>query len=255
MSWFLRLLDFFLRRSIPTEDKVPEEEQGPQDGADEDFYEDVVSEPVEEIEIEVPGEEEVEKMPSTFCWIIDRGHGGLVTNSKRSPKLPDGTRFYEWRFNNIIGRLIAEKLDKLNISYVLCPPNQENVGNYLKGRVDFANNYLTEKAKIFISIHANAGPTKEIDGWGTEFSGVEAWHFYGSPISRTLALIFQRSFMNKLKGKDRGVKSKKTGQFYVLRETDCPAVLGETYFYNNKSDLAKLMNPKVQNDIAYAYVC
>ncbi len=93
MSWFLRLLDFFLRRSIPTEDKVPEEEQGPQDGADEDFYEDVVSEPVEEIEIEVPEEEEVIK-DSVFHFCVDLGHTSL-TPGKRSPVLPDGRQLLE----------------------------------------------------------------------------------------------------------------------------------------------------------------
>ena len=44
-----------------------------------------------------------------FLWCLDNGHGKL-TAGKRSPKLKDGNRFFEYEFNRIIvkGKMTSE---------------------------------------------------------------------------------------------------------------------------------------------------
>ena len=84
-------------------------------------------------------------------------------------------------------------------------------------------------ADLFVSIHCNAGG-------GT---GTETYHFYGSDISELLAICIQRQIVNSLPVEDRGVKQ---AGFFVLAQTDCPAVLVETAFIDNPAD-ADLLRP------------
>jgi len=205
---------------------------------------DVTPEPIVEPEPEKP---KPTKPKQRFLWCLDNGHGKL-TAGKRSPKLKDGGRFFEYEFNRIIVKGIIKELKKHDVKYYNVVP-EVSVDNFLKGRVLRANNVPSDIPKIFLSIHANAGP-----GTWTSARGLETWFFHGSRTGRKLAAVFQQQLVNALGWTNRGIKSQATKQFFVLRRTNMPAVLTESGFYNNKKDVYLLLDKAVQQKIIKAHV-
>ena len=196
-----------------------------------------------------PAPEPIESFPPKhrFLWCLDNGHGKL-TAGKRSPKLRDGSRFLEYEFNRIIVKGIIKELKKQGVKYYNVVP-EVNVDNFLKGRVLRANNIPSDIPKIFLSVHANAGP-----GTWTTAKGLETWFFHGSRTGKKLAAVFQQQLVNELKWTNRGIKSKPTGQFFVLRRTNMPAVLTENGFYNNRQEVYSLLDKKIQQKVIKAHV-
>ena len=94
------------------------------------------------------------------------------------------------------------------------------------------------KADLFVSIHCNAA-TGSAKGTETFSSG-------GAKSTR-LATCIQAQLVNSLPVVDRGVK---TANYYVLKNTDAPAVLAETAFIDNPDD-AKLLLDR-EDDFARA---
>ena len=97
-------------------------------------------------------------------------------------------------------------------------------------------------AELFVSIHCNAATDSDVKGTGTfciETGGD----------SEKLAICIQQQIVNSLGTVDRGVK---TGNFYVLRLTDCPAVLVETAFITNEEDEKLLADENIRDQFAAA---
>ncbi len=184
---------------------------------------------------------------SRYLWCLDNGHGKL-TPGKRSPKLKDGNQFYEYEFNRDIVKRIIISLEALGIAYYNVVPDV-NVDNFLQGRVLRANNHPSPKKKIFVSVHSNAGPSR----W-TAASGIETWFFYRSKTGAKIAAIFQKHLIEKTKWINRGIKSRPREQFYVLKNTNMPAILTENGFFNNEKQVYELMKPAVRQMIADAHV-
>ena len=88
-------------------------------------------------------------------------------------------------------------------------------------------------ADLFVSIHCNA--------CNTEAQGTETFSYYNSASGGRLAECIQRQIVDALPVVDRGVK---TEGFYVIRWTNCPAVLVETAFIDNDEDAELLVNQK-----------
>lgn len=147
---------------------------------------------------------------------------------------------------------IREALDKHDVKYYITVP-EVDIDDFLKGRVDRANNLKSDLPKIFVSVHSNAAPAASSESWAPA-SGIETWFFHGSKRSQKLASVFQKHLIDKTGFKNRNIKSQPTGQFYVLRNTNMPAVLTENGFYNNKVEAAELMKPEVRQKIADAHV-
>lgn len=95
------------------------------------------------------------------------------------------------------------------------------------------------KADLFVSIHCNAA-TGNTKGAETYWSGF-------SETSHRLAEKIQNQLVGSLPLTNRGVKS---ASFYVLRNTNMPAVLVETAFIDNADD-AKLLRER-EDDFAKA---
>lgn len=188
-----------------------------------------------------------------YVWCLDGGHGSK-TAGKRSPLLADGERFYEYEFNRDIIRRITNQLDVIGIRYFVTVPEVE-VGNFLEQRVDRANRLSTSLPKIFVSVHANAGPTRSVNEWTTdEVRGIETWHYHRSAKGKKLAAVFHRHLIEQTGFKNRHLRSRVTSQFYVLRATKMPAVLTENGFYNNRLEVLELMKEEVRQRIADAHV-
>ncbi|MEM8585571.1 MAG: N-acetylmuramoyl-L-alanine amidase [Bacteroidota bacterium] len=188
-----------------------------------------------------------------FMWCLDAGHGSLSAG-KRSPKLENGERFFEYEFNRDIVERISERLVEIGVRHFIVVPEVE-VGNFLKQRVKRANELESPIDKLFVSVHANAGPSRSIDHWISDsIRGIETWHYHGSPLGKAMAAVFQRHLIAATGFKNRHLRSKITGQFFVLRATKMPAILTENGFYNNRIEVKQLIRDDIRQDIADAHV-
>lgn len=191
--------------------------------------------------------------------LLDNGHASK-TKGKRSPKMEDGTQFFEYEFNRDIVKRIAEMLDKEGIKYhILVPEVDTDVA--LSRRASRANKYCKEYGTgncLLISVHANAA------GYGTEWMNARGWSIYttkGTTKSDAYATIFYEEAEKVLS--QLGFKMRKDmsdgdpdweENFTILYKAWCPAVLTENLFYDNKEDVKFLMTDEGRQTIAQIHV-
>lgn len=189
-----------------------------------------------------------------YLWCLDNGHG-KKTAGKRSPVFDDGrTQFFEYEFNRDIVARIIKQLDKAGVKYYNVVP-EVDTDNFLQGRVDRANNKKSDLPKLFVSVHANAGPARSANDWVVDsIRGIETWFFHGSKRGQKMASIFHRHLIEKTGFNNRHLKSQAESQFFVLRKTNMTSILTENGFYNNKREAAELMKDSVRQQIADAHV-
>ena len=239
---------------ISHETELPRSEDGPE-------YDPSPAPPPEIRDEEVPSDPGPEPTPvpnapeyrARYLWCIDNGHGAL-TAGKRSPVMEDGRQLLEYEFNRDVTARIFARLDEIGVAYFEVVPEVQ-VGNFLRERVRRANELSTALPKLFVSVHGNAGPAPSPrDYTGDNVRGIETWHYYGSTIGRKLAAVFQRHLINQTGLRNRHLRSKVSGQFYVLRATRMPAILTENGFFNNRFELPLMLTPAFRQQIADAHV-
>jgi len=98
------------------------------------------------------------------------------------------------------------------------------------------------ESDIFVSIHCNAAEN-------TDAKGTETFYVKSSPAGGELAQFIQSQIVDSLGTYDRGIK---TANFYVTRNTNCPAVLIETAFISNAEDERILADKKQRDELARA---
>lgn len=173
----------------------------------------------------------------SYKIILDPGHGGVIngvyqTAGKRSPVWPDGRQLFEGVFN----RNVVNKLHKLckeyNIDSVVLVPELTDIS--LGSRVKRVNKiYALNKTSILVSVHAN-GFSKE------SANGYETWvSLNASDKSKEIAKVIHKEYLEVNNLVDRGIKS---SNFYILKNTNCPAVLLECGFMTNEKECAYLID-------------
>lgn len=220
----------------------------PEDGGD-------VKDSIDTTTVVIPVIDEPQNDDNGYFFILDAGHG-QETKGKKSPYFfmnGKRVRFEEWEFNRDVIRRIATKLDKQGLDYMFTVHPEDKKDLSLTERVKIANDYQTDKQKVFISVHANAGYAKSSQDWQAAH-GVEVWHYYRSKKGQAVAAHFQREIVKATEWRNRGLKSKKKNQFYVLRKTRFPAVLTESGFYNHLEQCFELMQSETREIIADAHV-
>lgn len=192
----------------------------------------------------------VQKFPSKTLVILDAGHG-IDTPGKRSPVWSNGTQLFEWKFNRNIVDYIIGYLQVANISYVKLIEESQDIS--LKERVDRINTIYKEnkdKYKVYlISIHGNAADN------APTANGIEVFTSIGETKSDTIAEVFYSKLKN-LGWKMRPNRSNKGGKeenFYILKNSHCPAVLTENGFYTNEEECKKMLEFYWQKEIALAH--
>jgi N-acetylmuramoyl-L-alanine amidase len=170
--------------------------------------------------------------------ILDAGHGGIspfnneyVTAGKRSPKKEDGTQFYEGVNNRILVDMIYDALKENGFDVVKLVDTWKDVP--LSERVRKANELHKEKKSFLVSIHSDAF------GNGIEWTspkGITVFTSKGETKSDILAKWFRQELSCNFDGisPDRGIKE---ANFYILRNTSCPALLLELGFHTNREEL------------------
>lgn len=147
---------------------------------------------------------------------IDPGHSGPVEPGVCAGGVRECDIVLE------VSRFVADYLRCIGVDVMLTRDGDIDTDD-LDFRVRMANDW---PADVYISIHANAAEN-------TAARGVETYHYPGSPGGEFLASCIQRQLVCAEYTVDRGVKS---ADFYVLRETNMPAVLVEVGFVTNATD-------------------
>lgn len=196
---------------------------------------------------------------SNYLWLLDAGHGGLradgtyTTAPKKMfhhPAQGDSPAFtiYEGEINRAIAKLVYEDLLKKKVEYVTVYHYMEDTS--LAERVGYADSiYSKDKRCIFLSIHSNAGGG----------SGVEIFTSPGQTKSDKIANVFCEKYMKhfpdaKFRKDTADGDADKEADFYVLRKTDCPALLVENFFFDHRQDAEFLMSEAGQKAISACIV-
>lgn len=163
---------------------------------------------------------------------LDEGHYDGCPG-KRSPKLEDGSQLFEWEYCREIGKRIKEQCDTLGIKCIRTT-NKDNQESLTK-RADYINNlYRREKklgrSALMISIHGNAASN---GGWSTA-TGWEVFTTKGTTNSDKFAKILCKLFATIFP--DKKLRGHKEQNFTLLYKTNCPCVLTENFFYDNKEE-------------------
>lgn len=180
--------------------------------------------------------------------LIDPGHG-VDTQGKRSPKGEFGV-LREYAFNRAIARPLVDRLKKLGYDAELVVSEDEDIS--LGERCRRTNKWcdkLGSKNVLFISIHSNASSNCET--WQKPSGWCEFVYTKASSASKRLAqCLYDEAEKRGLKG-NRCVPPERywTANFYVLKHTNCPAVLTENLFYDNHSDYLYLCSEKGREEI------
>lgn len=189
---------------------------------------------------------------SNYVWLIDEGHGGMRNNvyttaPAKMAKFDDFT-IYEGVINRLIGDIVVKELSGRHIDYLVLADAWEDTP--LSQRVNTADNvYRKYKNSIYLSIHSNAGGG----------SGFEIFTSPGQTKSDKVANVFCETYMKhfpnfKFRSDKSDADADKEADFYVLRKTDCPAILVENLFFDNHEEAKYLMSPEGQKAIANCIV-
>lgn len=168
--------------------------------------------------------------------VIDAGHGGRDRGAKAKAPFCE-----EKRLSLQTARLVKKYLDQLGYRVVMTRSTDTFLP--LSRRVEIAHQAQCE---IFVSIHFNASrnPTAQ---------GIEIF-FYDSKNDRTRSRLSKRladailpRLLRRTAATSRGVKK---GNFYVIRETEVPAILIEGGFITNPKERSFLKNSSYQEKLA-----
>lgn len=146
--------------------------------------------------------------------LLDYGHGGI------DPGAVKGARYESNDVLNI-GKKLAERLRSAGVT--VGETRNRDVTVSLEERANLSNNGAYD---LFVSLHRNSATNLAATGMETF-----VWRKVSS-LELTLANKIQ-SRVGQIGFVDRGVKE---GDFYVIRETYCPAVLVELGFIPNDTD-------------------
>ena len=133
--------------------------------------------------------------------------------------------------NRDVGRRLIQMLESNGHEIVNCTVDKSS--NDLRDRAAKAN---AQKLDIFVSLHLNAYKKTNSE------MGVETFSYPGSSVSKGYAVKVQNALVSKVGWRNRGAKE---ANFYVLRETSCPAILVELGFCDSKGDLNKWDTEKI----------
>jgi len=182
--------------------------------------------------------------PKQTVVVLDAGHGG-----KDPGKVSDGGAL-EKDINLSIAIRLKALLEQNGIVVVMTREEDrdlasENASNRknedLKARVKLISETAPE---VMVSIHQNSYPEAEVDGAQTFYAA-------GSEPGKQLAAIIQKNLKNEIKDDNHRV-AKANKEYYLLKKTDCPAVIVECGFLSNPREAELLASEDYQEKLAFA---
>lgn len=180
---------------------------------------------------------------SSFCIVIDAGHGGA------DPGKVGITGILEKDLNLSIALLLAEKLKSASISVILTRDTDTDLAggasNFKSADMRNRNQIITESNPVFtISIHQNSYPAENV-------TGAQVFYFTHSTESKNLATILQNSLISNLDPSNTR-QPKANDSYYLLKKTPTPTVIVECGFLSSPSESALLCTPEYQEKVVHA---
>jgi N-acetylmuramoyl-L-alanine amidase len=177
--------------------------------------------------------------------MLDPGHGvidfeGRIINSGKSSR---GHKIWEHQLTLQMATLLGDKLEKegARVVYTRTPfdywRQSYSIADDNRARGKLANEL---KADVYISIHCD---------WDKRSKNHGVTTYYKTAASEKLGEDIHRQLIQSLKAENRHLRH---DTFTVLEQTDMPAVLIETGFLSNRSEVKKLASSKYQAKIASA---
>lgn len=178
--------------------------------------------------------------------ILDSGHGENTAGKRH--QFEGFPMFYEWKFNREVVDLIFEELSP-SFEIMKLVDGKDDVP--LSHRVNVANRIYSECGNkgYLISIHANAGKGT---GW-------EVFTSVGESMSDKIAEEFYNQAKEclpqfKMRIDTTDGDSDKEMNFYILKYTNCPAILTENLFMDTLKDYKFLLSKKGVETIAKLHI-
>lgn len=181
--------------------------------------------------------------------LIDNGHGEN-TPGKRSP---DG-RLREWLYAREIADMVVFGLHKRGIDAERIVKEDTDVP--LSERCRRANNIYKETGKkaILVSIHCNAA------GLGASWMNARGWSVFVSNNASANSKKLADSLAKAAGEKGINIRKPMPGKLYweqnlsMCRDTNCPAVLTENFFQDNKEDVDYLLSREGKDAVARIHI-
>lgn len=207
-------------------------------------------------------EEVIIAMPSPkhIKILVDNGHGDN-TAGKRSPYSAYRTKpeidFYEYKWNREIAKPLVERLVALGYDAEILVPEVTDIS--LAERVRRVNAYCNQYGSsnvLLISVHANAA------GDGKQWYTARGWSAYttkGDTKSDKVAEFLYDAAEEHFKGLkirtekadgDRDIEA----NFYIIKNTYCPAVLTENFFYDNIEDVKYILSEEGREAVIQCHI-
>ena len=175
--------------------------------------------------------------------LIDNGHG-VETSGKRSPysacKVAPPLEYYEYKWSRLVATEIVDALKKMGFDArrIVTEENDVSLGERVRRVNDICTKYGVNNV-ILVSIHSNAC------GNGAQWMSARGWSAYttkGKTKSDELCECLYREAEKNFKGmqirKDLSDSDMDLEEnFYILKNTKCPAVLSENFFHDNVEDV------------------
>lgn len=181
--------------------------------------------------------------------LIDNGHGEN-TKGKCSP---DG-RLREWAYAREIADRVVAGLRKKGIDAERIVKEDSDVP--LSERCKRANAIYKESGKkaILISIHCNAA------GSGTAWMNAKGWSVFVSNNASVASKKLATCLGEAAEAQKVAIRKQKPGQLYweqnlaMCRDTNCPAILTENFFQDNREDVEFLLSGAGKMAIAQIHI-
>jgi N-acetylmuramoyl-L-alanine amidase len=181
--------------------------------------------------------------------LIDNGHG-VDTKGKRSP---DG-RLLEYKWAREIAVRLEAALKAKGLDAERIVPEENDV--QLKVRSSRVNAICKKHGSrncVLVSIHINAAANK---GWNTA-TGWSGWVApnASSNSKRFAQILYDAAKARGLQG-NRSVPKERywVGNYAIVRDTNCPAVLTENLFQDNKDEVDYLLSEEGKQTIVDLHV-
>lgn len=173
---------------------------------------------------------------------VDPGHGGIDNGAAGTD-----TGVTEAELNLEISELIAKQFILAGADVLLTRKTAEvdytGEGNTQKRRDMNSRSKLvkSQDPQVLVSIHLNKYPSRKV-------SGAQVFYQKGSEEGEKLATCIQDAINTGIPGiKKRLAKS---GDYFMLKVTESPAVIVECGFLSNHDEEKKLMDPKYREKLA-----
>lgn len=175
--------------------------------------------------------------PDAPTIVIDVGHGGTDRGARRNSPYAE-----EKKLCLQTAKLVRRYLDQLGYHVVLT----RTADNFLplSKRVEIAKQ---ANANIFVSVHFNSSKSPQAKGVEVFFCDGSKKNSARTIASKKLATSVLGRIVKRTSARDRGVKK---GNFYVIRETEMPAILVEGGFISNPDERKLLKSHAYQEKIA-----